>query len=324
MLKKIRNLFLRIFVSVASLGIMFYMVKGELVEALTHLSNINLFLLVIALVINFLSLIIVTYRIHTILLIQDINLSFSRLYYLWVISYFFNMFLPSAVGGDIAKAYYIAKDSGKKFASITSVLLDRFFGLLATISIGFLAYLLARDHIDDPKIGQVLFWTAGIVFIGLLLVMSRRFSKPVKSLLLKCLPGRIHGLVARLFDALDLYRNRHIDFLIVYLYSLAAQGVFIFLIYILAISIHINLPIAIFFLFMPLITLISMLPSIGGLGVREAATVYLFKGYVTLDQAVALSLLFDFFLYGLGCACGILYAIRGGASIQELEKIENI
>ena len=65
-----------------------------------------------------------------------------------------------------------------------------------------------------------------------------------------------------------------------------------------------------------------MIPSIGGLGVREAAMVSLFGSYGSLDQAVALSLIFDLFLYGIGCACGILYALRGGAPVRELEKIK--
>lgn len=323
MLKKIRNLFIRVSVSALSLAIMFYMVKGELIEALTHLKNIDLFFLSFAILVNFLSLLIVTFRLQMILWIQKIKIGFARLYYLWAISLFFNLFLPSAVGGDIAKAYYLTKDSGQKFASITSVLMDRFFGLIATISIGFFAYLLARGHIDDPRIGHVILWSTGIVLVGLLFVLSHRFAKPAKSLLLKLSPAKMHHFIGRLFNALDLYRNRRVDFVVLYLNSLGGQAFFVFLVFILAKSIHIDLPIAVFFLFMPLITLISMIPSIGGLGVREAATVYLFKEYVSLDQAVALSLVFDLFLYGIGFACGILYAIRGGASIQEIERIEN-
>ena len=73
---------------------------------------------------------------------------------------------------------------------------------------------------------------------------------------------------------------------------------------------------------MPVVTVMSMVPSIGGLGVREAAMVYLFRGYVSPHEAVALSFIFDLFLYGFGIGCGILYAIRGGASIPELDGIE--
>src|SRR3989338_8475199 len=198
------------------------------------------------------------------------------------------------------------------------VLVDRFFGLMATISIGFVAFLLGREHIDDPRVGQILFWMSGFVLAVGLFFVSRRFSKPVKSFLLKLAPKRFHEKLHKLFEALELYRRRRMDFGLIYFYSLIAQVLFILTVYFLAKSIYIALPVTVFFLFMPLIAVISMVPSIGGLGVREAATVYLFKIYIPPDQAVALSLIFDLFLYGIGCACGILYGIRGGASIQEL------
>ena len=323
MLKKLKTIFLRIIISAISLIFVFYSVRGQVVQGLSHLTNISISPLLIALAINFISLAVVTFRLDMILAIQRIHLSFKRLYYLWVISLFFNLFLPSAVGGDIAKAYYIYKDSGKKMASATSVLIDRFFGLMATISIAFFTFLFAHKHIDDRRIGQLLFWVTGLVITIVLFLMSHQFSKPARELLLKVSPKRFYERLGKLFEVLDLYRNRRIDFCMAYFYSLVAQAMFITLIYFLAVSIHIDLPITLFFLFLPLIAVISMVPSIGGLGVREAATVYLFRSYTSLDQAIALSLICDLFLYGLGCACGILYAVRGGASIRELERMES-
>jgi hypothetical protein len=41
--------------------------------------------------------------------------------------------LPSAVGGDVVKAFYAYKHSGKKIESATSVLLDRLLGFVAII-----------------------------------------------------------------------------------------------------------------------------------------------------------------------------------------------
>ena len=153
-------------------------------------------------------------------------------------------------------------------------------------------------------------------------MMNHRLSKSARHLLFKFSPHRFHERLTRFFEALELYREKRTVFLRVYGYSLAAQGLFIVMVYFLGKSIHIDIPLAIFFLFMPLITVISMLPSIGGLGVREAATVYLFRAYVPLDEAVAFSLVFDLFLYVLGFTCGILYAVRGGAPIRELERVE--
>jgi uncharacterized protein (TIRG00374 family) len=322
MLKKLKTFLLRFAVSLCSLALAVYMVRGEITQGFSHLSRVNINPIAVAVVLNFLSLGIVALRLNVILAIQRIHLPFWRNYYLWVISLFFNLFLPSAVGGDIVKAYYIYKDSGKKMASITSVLMDRFFGLMGAISLGFLAFLFAKEHIDDPRIGGLLFWLAGIVIVGVLLVMSRRFAKPAKALILALSPKPLTDRVHKLFDALELYRNRRGDFFLSYGYSLMAQGIFIVLIYYLARSLSINLPLSLFFLLIPMVTLVSMVPSVGGLGVREAAIVYLFRHYIPTDQAVALSLICGLFIYGIGCLCGILYAIRGGASIRELEEME--
>ncbi|HLD56641.1 MAG TPA: lysylphosphatidylglycerol synthase transmembrane domain-containing protein [Candidatus Omnitrophota bacterium] len=322
MLKKLKTFLLRFVVSVCSLALAVYMVRGEITQGFSHLTHLDMGPLAIALVLNFLSIGIVALRLSVILAIQRIHLPFWRNYYLWIISLFFNLFLPSAVGGDIVKAYYIYRDSGKKMASITSVLMDRFFGLMGTISLGFLAFLFAKEHIDDPRIGGLLFWLAGIVMVGVLLVLSRRFAKPAKALILALSPKPLKDRVHKLFDALELYRNRRGDFFLSYGYSLLAQGMFIVLIYFLARSISIDLPVSLFFLLIPMVTLVSMVPSVGGLGVREAAIVYLFRHYIPTDQAVALSLMCDLFIYGIGCLCGILYAIRGGASIRELEEME--
>ncbi len=322
-MKRLKSVFFRIAISVLSLALLTFAVRDKFFEALKLLTSIDFGLLAATLVLNFISIIPVTFRTHRVLLIQGISIARKRIYYLWTISLFFNLFLPSAVGGDIVKAYYVYKDSGKKMASVTSVLFDRFFGLLATISIGFFAYLLARNQIDTPQIGELLFWLVIFVFIASLILMSRRFSKPARGFLTRLTPRRFHERLHQIFDIMDLYRKERKDFFAAYGLSLVAQGLYIIMMYLLARSIQIELPLSVFFLFFPIISICSMVPSIGGLGVREAASVYLFQKFIPLNEAVAFSILADLFVYGVGVACGILYAIRGGAGIREIERIEN-
>src|SRR3989338_4883338 len=183
MLRAVRTLMVRVGISVLSLAGVFFLVRGEIAEGFARLAGVDVWFVGLAFAMNFLSLTIVSIRMSRIFSIQGVHVPFRRSYYLWVISLFFNLFLPSAVGGDIAKAYYIARDSGKKVTAVTGVLLDRFFGLMATISVGFIAFIVGRDHIHDPHIGQVLFWVTAVVLIGVLFLMSRRFSKPAKSIL---------------------------------------------------------------------------------------------------------------------------------------------
>ena len=322
-MKHLKSAFLRVAISVLSLGLVTFVVRDKFFDALRHLTSIDLSLLAAALAVNFISIIPVTFRTGRILLIQKISITFQRIYYLWTISLFFNLFLPSAIGGDIVKAYYLYKDSGKKMAAVTSVLFDRFFGLAATIAIGVAAFLMARGQIDNPQIGELLFWLAVFVFVAVLFLMSQRFSKPLRHFLTRLSPKRFRERLGRIFEIVDLYQKKRRDFLISLGLSLVAQGLYILMMYLLARAIHIDLPIFMFFLFFPIIGIFSMVPSIGGLGVREAATVYLFQKFIPLNEAVAFSMLSDLFVYGVGIGCGILYAIHGGASIQEIEQIEN-
>ena len=257
-----------------------------------------------------------------ILVVQGIKLSFWRRYYLWLISLFFNMFLPSAVGGDIAKAYYIYKDTGKKMASVTCVLLDRFFGLMSIVFIAFVAFIFARDQISDPRIGEFIWAVTLIILFGTLFVTSRRFSRPAKALIIKLAPSKFKEEFQKLFDALELYRTRRGQFFVIFGMSISAQILFILMAYWLAISIQIRLPLELYYLFMPIVALLTMIPSIGGLGVREAATVYFFQKYVSVEQAFAFSLILDVLLYGVGALCGILYAVKGGASMKDMERLE--
>ena len=62
-------------------------------------------------------------------------------------------------------------------------------------------------------------------------------------------------------------------------------------------------------LFMPLVSVVSMLPSINGLGIREGAIYFLFSPYVGQENAFALSLLWLFMLFLISLIGAITYII---------------
>ena len=78
------------------------------------------------------------------------------------------------------------------------------------------------------------------------------------------------------------------------------------------------------FILIPVLSIASMAPSIGGLGVREAAIIYLFKHYMPNERALALSLLLDMLIYALSFAGGILYAFKGGLKARVMHEMEEI
>jgi uncharacterized protein (TIRG00374 family) len=69
------------------------------------------------------------YRWYLLLKPLGIETSFPRIVSLYYLGMYFNFFLPSAIGGDVFKVYYLNKETGRLSASTASVFLDRDVGM---------------------------------------------------------------------------------------------------------------------------------------------------------------------------------------------------
>lgn len=70
------------------------------------------------------------------LLVRALDLPFTlrNAFRLGLVGIYYNTFLPGAVGGDVLKAYFIAKEQpGRKAAAVATVLIDRAMGLFGLI-----------------------------------------------------------------------------------------------------------------------------------------------------------------------------------------------
>jgi hypothetical protein len=81
--------------------------------------------------------------------------------------------------------------------------------------------------------------------------------------------------------------------------------------YLIAASMGLKLKLIYFFVYIPIIGAVSMLPiSIGGLGLRDAITIYFFgKAGVAKDLAFAMSLVNFSFILITGIAGGLIYYV---------------
>ena len=61
---------------------------------------------------------------------------------------------------------------------------------------------------------------------------------------------------------------------------------------------------------MPVVQLISMTPSLGGLGIRESAYVYFLKNYIGAEKALAIGILYFGLLFLVSVIGGIIYLLR--------------
>ena len=65
---------------------------------------------------------------------QEIRIPLSMAIKLTYLGQFFTNFMPSAVGGDLVRAWYVSKQTHKKLQAALGVAVDRVIGLISTFA----------------------------------------------------------------------------------------------------------------------------------------------------------------------------------------------
>src|SRR5260370_36940128 len=70
---------------------------------------------------------------HALVQAERISTDLARLVNLYLVGIAFSHFLPSNMGGDVAKAYYVGRDSGNMVGSTSAVLMSRITGFIGML-----------------------------------------------------------------------------------------------------------------------------------------------------------------------------------------------
>ncbi len=236
-----------------------------------------------------------TVRWQRLLLAEGIRLPLWRLTLVYFEAAFFNLFLPTLIGGDIVRGYTIYRITQGHDASIASILADRLSGFAALVGIALIALGLAYGQIRDPQVAAMIL-TVAIAFtvtIGVLLDnrMKERVSRVLRFVGLTRFQAKLQGMV----EALQRYRGHRRALGQAVLLSLLLQTLIIVTYYLIGAGLNLGVSIAYFFLYVPLITFVAMVPiSVAGLGVREGGAVYFFAK-IGVDAATALTMSLTWF-----------------------------
>ena len=216
----------------------------------------------------------------------------------YYVGMFFNLFLPTGIGGDLFKAHFLSREEGRRFLALFTVVGDRLFGLIAMLILGGGAVILEDGLLPEPF--------AGFLKAGSLLVLMGLAGVPLLQRAIDRLWPRISGRLEGLFI---LWRHPK-RLLFVLGLSFALQGLGMGAVALLGRGIGIHLPLAFYFASLPLVGIITLIPvSFNGIGVREGAFVYFFglKG-IAPEPALGLGLLFFSLQVGLSLVGGMAYA----------------
>lgn len=153
------------------------------------------------------------------LLVRALDLPFTiyNAVRLGLVGLFYNTFLPGSVGGDVVKAYFIAKGQpGRKAAAVATVVADRLIGLFGLIlfaaAVGGGCWLAGNEQIgNNPKLQSIVLVcvalastaTVGYVLLGLLPQRrAERFAQRLRGL------KKVGPTLEELWYTLRTYRER--------------------------------------------------------------------------------------------------------------------
>lgn len=269
-----------------------------------------------------------TYRWHTLLGALSDRASFGQLLYLYFLGFFFNNFIPSGFGGDIVKVVSLRQEHGQGVEALSSVVMDRVTGLVGSSLIALVALLWngfwGGDNLNLPPallISVVLVslgtplgfafvrWGDPLGLLSSILPFTRKFVANTRA---QRLVGTVQQYpLATLFKAL--------------LTSLPFTLGLVAVQYSIARALAVELPFYLFFLFVPLISIINLLPlSFNGLGMREGVYQLLFVPVgVPGASAIGMSLAFYFLRVSTGLIGGLLYAAKSIGNIGQAARIES-
>jgi len=308
-LKKIFSILLRISISVILLILLFSKVdKKSLIEII---KNADMPLLFLAFCIFSLAYLLCLFRWEMLLKAVKIHLPLKRV----IISYsggiFFNLFLPSTIGGDFMRSIDLAAHTKRPGEVIATVVLDRLSGYIGLVLLALMSLVFGWKLIQDKSVlFSVSIITAILIAVLLILFNKFLFSK-INKLLHAPNAGKLRQLLKDLHGEIHYFRQHKKIIVNNLILSILIQTTAPLAFLVIALSLGIKVNIIYFFIFLPIINAITLLPiSIGGLGLRDATTIFFFaKAGVGRDLAFAMSLINFFFILICGCLGGLIYVL---------------
>jgi uncharacterized membrane protein YbhN (UPF0104 family) len=236
----------------------------------------------------------------------QIDVVLQRLVGLYFVGTFFNIFLPSGFGGDAVRMMELARQSKRTPEAIGTVLVDRANGLWVLFILGLIAMPFAARYVPTDTV-LLLSAVSVAAVAGGWAVMGTAFLPWLGSKIK--LPGQ--AKLERFYQAVSRCGRRALGQASAV--SLLFNLINITINYTIARGLNVDRPFWIFFAFAPVLSISLLVPSIGGLGVRETAHM-IFYGTVGVTSAAATAMgLAQFAVQTLvpGLIGGVLYAIEG-------------
>lgn len=232
-----------------------------------------------------------------------------RIFSYYLIGQFYNLILPTSVGGDVVRSYELGKFSGKQADSLASVFVERYTGVLVLLLLSGVAVLsrLAVFNVDFVIVSLLAF-TVILGFIAWM-VFDTRLYQWFRSLLTQrfSLTEKLFTKIDKLLLSIDIYKRDRSAIIWAFINSFVFYFIAVINVYVTARVFQLEVDFVDMLVATPIIMLIMNIPlSVGNLGLMEFAYINVFQlmGYspaLGLSVAILMRLksLFDGAMGGL-------------------------
>lgn len=251
----------------------------------------GLLFIIIAISFALLSVFLMAYRWDVLLKGYKHEVPLKSLFGFYLIGMFFNNFLPTSIGGDVVRVYKAIEATGDRINGFSSVIIERTLGITATLFLAIISLLFLSDHLINTRVLVVSVLLFTFISLFMFILIRRRPFELILKLFEKITFFHIGEKINKILEAVHYFRRRRRILLYVFLLSLLSQSAIVMMNYYAAKAFALELELSYLFMVVPVTFILTMLPSINGMGVREFGYVRLLSG-VGIDKAGAISLSF--------------------------------
>jgi len=255
-------------------------------------------------------------------------LSLAHLFGIYCIGLFFNLTFPTVVGGDVVKMYYAGKPSKAYAQSFAATFLDRDAGMFAMMIIACAAILVYPVVVPGVPVSLIIWGVFAAFVVGNVALFTPRFHRLLTGLLHRLHLSKIATKVDMISNAFQIMGKHHAVLIGSLLISFLNQLLVISVTWIMALGLRLDIPVSYFLIFVPVITLISMIPiSVNGMGLRETSFVSLFGSIHSIQippaSCLALGVISSIVIILSSLPGGIVYIFfRNRSDLKQITEFE--
>jgi uncharacterized protein (TIRG00374 family) len=236
---------------------------------------------------------------------------------------FFNLVLPTSIGGDVMRMQVLGQFSGRHADAVASVFVERFSGIVTLLALAMLALVANFSTLNVPWLTSGLAVLAAAVVLLYVAIVDDRVFRQARRLFEARSPilQNLFGKAERVRDAVLAYKDNRRALVGAIINSLIFNFLVVVNVWVSALAFGSKIGFLTILLLVPVVLFIMNLPiSIGGLGLMEFALSFTF-GLVGGSAQLALSTALLIRAKNLldAAAGGVLYAVlHQGWSIKEM------